>query len=527
MLTPAFGYGNPAVSPLLSPNPGPSTALSNPLSTTTLAPVRPGAFPLQAGDPRAPAILLQPSVSLLGGYTDNPRNTPNNFSDVFGQFHGDATISVDTVRLQGQLSGSLDHQRYARATDQNQTFGNLLAYGLGTVVTDHVFIDGRAAITETSQTGGLAFASPSLIPNSQAQQVITASVSPFARQSFGGYVDSELRYNYSTVQTTSGNSAVNANPSPLLFAPNLQDATQNAVTATFATGQLLSVVGSRLTLDARKIDSVSAARSTQYRAFDDLSYQFNPKFAGLGRIGYENLDYPFQPSANFNGPSWYIGGRYTPYGSTYVLLTFGRQEGLLGFNGALQYEITPRTTAFASFQRNRVSQQQQIFNSLNASGVDSFGNVVNQSTGLPVPLVNSVFSNTNAVTENETAQAGVQTRFERDTLSLYTFIAKESPIGAPIGVPLSSVGTLNNTGGGANLIWGRSLTPRLNSYAALGFTRQTNDDQNTLTASWSLQYILGEKLSANFLYQFINVDSSAVGSSYHRNQVQIGLTRSF
>ena len=86
---------------------------------------------------------------------------------------------------------------------------------------------------------------------------------------------------------------------------------------------------------------------------------------------------------------------------------------------------------------------------------------------------------------------------------------------------------MNDTSGGVNLIWSRSLTPRLNSYAALGFTRQTTDDQNTLTASLSLRYILAEQLNAILNYQFINVDSSPVGNSYHRNQVQIGLTRSF
>ena len=203
-LTPPFGLGNPALSPLLPPNPAGAEAAAEPPSTTALAPVRPGALPVQAYDLRAPAILIQPSVSVFGGYTDNPRSTPNNFSDVFGQFRGAAAVSVDTVRLQGQLNGSFDYLKYARATDQDRAIGNLLAYGLGTVVTDHIFIDGRAAISDTSRTGGFAFAGPTQIPNSQAQQVITTSVTPIARQSFGGYVDSELRYNFSSTQSTSG-----------------------------------------------------------------------------------------------------------------------------------------------------------------------------------------------------------------------------------------------------------------------------------------------------------------------------------
>ncbi len=523
-LTPPFGFGNPALSPLLGPNPASAAAPTEPPSTTALAPVRPGALPIQANDLRAPPILIQPSVSVFGGYTDNPNGTPNNFSDVFGQFRGGAAVSVDTVRLQGQLNGSVDYLKYARSTDQDRVFGNLLAYGLGTVVMDHLFIDGRAAITDTSRTGGFAFAGPTLIPASQAQQVITTSVTPIARQSFGGYVDSELRYNFSSTQSTSGSFFGGSSVSPLI-APNLQNATQNAGTATFSTGRLFTVFGSKLTLDARKIDSDSLSQSTQLRAFDDLSYQFNPKFSGLARIGYEDLDYPLQPSASFNGPSWYVGGRYTPFGSSYLLLTYGRQQGLLGFNGALQYEITPRTVAFASYQKNRISQQQQNFNNLNSSGVDAYGNVVDQSTGLPISLANTAFGNSNAVSEYQTAQAGVQTRLERDSVSLFGFLAKRTPLVAPVFI--STGLAVSDTSGGVNLVWSRSLTPRLNSSAALGVARQTSDDQNTLTASLSLQYIVAERLNAILNYQFINVDSSAVGNSYHRNQVQIGLTRSF
>jgi hypothetical protein len=71
------------------------------------------------------------------------------------------------------------------------------------------------------------------------------------------------------------------------------------------------------------------------------------------------------------------------------------------------------------------------------------------------------------------------------------------------------------------------LTPRLNSSAAFGYTNQTTDDQRTLTASLSMTYLLDERLSAIFNYRFIDVDSATVGGSYRRNQVEIGLTRSF
>jgi hypothetical protein len=42
-----------------------------------------------------------------------------------------------------------------------------------------------------------------------------------------------------------------------------------------------------------------------------------------------------------------------------------------------------------------------------------------------------------------------------------------------------------------------------------------------------MTYLLGEQLSAILIYRFIDVDSATVGGSYRRNQVEIGLARSF
>ena len=109
-------------------------------------------------------------------------------------------------------------------------------------------------MTQTSRTGALGFASPTLLRNSDQTQVITTSVTPFARQSFGGYVDSDLRYNHSTSTFSQGSLLGNSSPSTAPASTNLDDATQNEATLNLATGRLLANFGSRLTLDATKID---------------------------------------------------------------------------------------------------------------------------------------------------------------------------------------------------------------------------------------------------------------------------------
>jgi uncharacterized protein (PEP-CTERM system associated) len=313
---------------------------------------------------------------------------------------------------------------------------------------------------------------------------------------------------------------------------SLNNATQNEAAITLATGRLFTEFGSRLTLDATKINSQSAARSTQLSAINNFAYQFNQNFTGLAQAGYENLDYPLQPSASFTGPSWALGGRYAPFPGSYLLATYGRQQGLLGLSGALRYEITPRTVASASYSRNRASQQEQILNNLNASTLSSSGNLVDQATGLPTALVNPELSLTTAVSKFTTARAGVQTQLDRDTFTLFAIYEQQTPLGTPIGTAALASPAIKNTSVGVNLTWGRSLTPRLNANASVGYATQMSSDQRTLTASWVMTYELAERLNATLLYQFIDVDSTVANStvasgSYRRNQVEIGLTRSF
>lgn len=523
---PGYGFGNLAPGgALLPPNATVPSAAQNPLASATLGPVSPGAIPVQSYDSRAPWILIRPTISAFAGVTDNARDLPQGSWDGLGRVSGTTAISVDTVRLQGQLSGGVNYQRYLRNSDQNQLNANLLAYGLGTVVQDHLFIDARAGMTQTSRNGGVAFASPSVIRTSDQVQVITTSLSPIARYSFGGYVDSEFRSNFSTVMYQNGSLLGSSGSAP--SSGNLNNATSNEATVNLATGRLFTTVASKLTLDALMVDSKSAARTTQLRAIDNSAYQFSQKFTGLALAGYENLRYPLQPAANFVGPSFALGGRYAPSPGNFLLATYGRQEGLWGFTGALRYEITARTIMLASYQRNRASQQQQTINNLNTSGVDTAGNLVDQLSGLPVSLANSQLALSSAVSRFDTARAGLHTQLERDSFGLFAFYSRQNPLGTPIGSAALASPVVRSSSVGANLSWGRSLTPRLNSSAQLGYAIQTNSDQKTLTASLNVSYELGERLNAVLYYQFIDIDSNAASSSYRRNQVEIGLTRSF
>jgi len=503
-----------------------------PPSSVGLQPLTPGALPVQAGDLRAPPILIIPRVTLSEGYTDNPRNTPNTLSDSISHLRGGTTISVDSVRLQGQLNGSIDYQKYARATDLDALNAHLLGYGLATIVPDHVYIDGRTTITQLSRTGSVGFANSTVIPPSQQTQTEAISLSPIVRQSIDGYVDGEFRYNYAMNLFQNGsllkNSTTVVPVSPTVPSTSLSNATTNEATLSLATGSRFSFFSSKLTLDASKVDSQSAARSTALHGYDDAEYQFNPEIAALARVGYENINYPLQPAASTTGPIFLIGGQLTPVPGSYLVMHYGRQDGFYGSSGALRYAVTPRTAILASLQNNLSSSQQEILSNLNSSQVDANGNVVNQVTGLPSALANPEFAYAaNNIYRQKQARIGMQTTLDQDTYGIFGFYDRRSALGTPIGVT-GIAQTLSGSDStlGANLNWSRSLTPNLTSVAALGYAIAHAAHSKTLTADLSLNYTMTETLSAILHYQFINVDSAIVGS-YRRNLLEIGVTRSF
>jgi uncharacterized protein (PEP-CTERM system associated) len=535
-LIPGYGYGSPlapAAPPLGPPEP------VEPPSDVRLRPLTPGAAPIQAGDLRAPPILVNSSIGLSEGYTDNPRNTPQTLSDSVTRLNSATNISVDSARFQGQLSSSTNYDKYARADDQTALNENLLGYGLTTLVRDHLFIDSRASISQIATNGGLGFANSTVLPPSQQTQALTTSLSPIWRESFGDLVDGELRYNFGLNLFNNG-SLLSGSATPPTTAPGtatnpatLSNAVQNQATLSLATGRAIDLIGSKLTLDFLQVDTQSAAKSKQVRAYDDLEYDINSQYAVLVRAGYENLRYPLQPEATTSGPIWRFGGRLLFAPGDYLTLNYGRQDGIYGFNGAFRYQLTARTNLLASIQNGLSSSQEQILNSLNTSALDSNGTVVNQDSGLPSALTNPEFSySSNSIFRTESARIGLQTTLDRDTFGLLGTADHRSAVGTPIAGTIADAATTGtDTSLGVNLNWSRSLTPQLVGTATLGYAREIASQSKTLTADLNLTYTMSERMTLILHYQFINTDSSMVGisttGSFRRNLIEIGAKRSF
>src|SRR6266550_1323003 len=363
-----------------------------------------GVVPLQANDPNAPAILIQPVASVSETFTDNINfvHAPRR-AGTYTTLSPGVSISADTPRLQAVFTGTLNGIFYVPSSNLNQVTGSLYASGFGTVIPDLFFVDARSAVTQSTTLPGFGFQNLSQLPANQQTQVYSTTISPYLRKSFDGLVDSELRYTFGTTNfggnTTVLGPVTPATPTTLVAPTSLSSSIFNEGTLIAATGSDFRRSLSRLTIDASNYNSGSTSQNSQFSAYDDLEYRIRPQVAALARVGYQNQQYPFAPAATFVGATWLIGGRVGTYGPdpAYFALEYGKQQGVYGFSGSARYNITPTMLFTGSLVQGISSPAQYIQGALATSTLDAFGSIVDEFSGLPTAFYSPGIGLTNTV----------------------------------------------------------------------------------------------------------------------------------
>ena len=528
-----FGLPNP----LTSPNALPSGAIPTPATPPTppLGLPAPGAgiIPLQAYDPNAPAILIQPTATLGERFTDNINYTATHrTAGVETMLIPGVSISADTPRFTGVLSGSASGNIYTPASNLNQLTANLYGNGTGTVLPDHLFVDAASYITQGSTLPGLGFLQPSLLPSNQQTQVYSNTVSPYFRQSIYGLLDTELRYRFGATNF-GGTTAIASTTSP--FASNLASGILNEGTLTATTGQDFERAISRLTIDGSSFNSSSTSQNKQFSAFDDIEYRIRPNISALGRAGYQDIEYPFAPAATFRGVTWLAGGRLgsaADYG--YVSLEYGRVQGVYGFTGSANYQVTPTITVEANLAQGIESPGKSFQTSLAGSTLSPEGTIVDQYSGLPTAFYNPGLGLNNNVYRQHLYNVGVNDQIGVNTYSIYGYFINQQSLTPPITPPTNSTG--------ASFTWGRAIRPDLNGNASLGYFRTTNvvtintltpvNNTSIITANIGLNYAFARALTGSIYYTFSyqpNGGTIVSGQSGNIvvNSLQLLLTKAF
>jgi hypothetical protein len=529
-----FGFSNPVVPPN-AVNLALPPVTPQPTGPLSLPPLGNGVVPLQENDPNAPAYLIRPRASISATLSDNLRyaHSPR-VAGAYANLAPGLSFSADTPRLQAVFSGNMNAYFYAPTSDLNQVFSNLYANGFGTIVPDTLFVDLSSLITQSSTLPGFGFQNLSQVPTNQQTQVYSNTISPYLRKSFDGLVDTELRYRFGSTNF-GGNTTVFATSPTSPVGSSLSSGILNEGTLTAATGQDFRRALSRLTIDASNFNSSSTTRNSQFSAFDDLEYRITPQAAALGRAGYQNIHYPFAPSATFVGPTWLIGGRIGSYGPEqgYFALEYGRQQGVYGFTGSARYNITPTMLLTASLIQGISSPTQYIQNTLATSTLDPYGGIVDEYSGLPSAFYNPGLGLTNNVYREHLFNVGVSETIGPNRYSLYGSYASQQALTLPAAsVPTKSYGI--------NLNWYRDIRPDLNGVASIGYVNSANvltltagtptTSQNNINAYVGVNYLLTETVTGSILYGFtFQTNGTAVGRNgdVFVNQLTFQLSKTF
>jgi uncharacterized protein (PEP-CTERM system associated) len=530
-----FGLPNPLTPPNALPNGITPAASQQPAYSLALPSPGAGITTLQQYDPNAPAILIQPTLSLGETLTDNVfYSSTDRTAAAETRLIPGVTVSADTPRLQGVMTAQVEGDAYIPTSTLDQLFANLYANGTVTILPEHLFVDLQSSISQASTLPGLGFLNASQLPRTQQTQIFANTISPYLRESFDGKVDTELRYRFGSTNFGGGDTLTT---SPTLTPANtsLASGTLNEGTFTAGTGRDFQRAQSRLTIDASSFNSSSENRNTQLSGFDDLQYQITPDIAALGRIGYQTIQYPLAPAASFVGPTWLVGGRLGLGGNYgYVSLEYGVQQGVYGFTGSALYQLTPTITVTADLVQGISSPAEFLQTSLASSTLSPYGGIVDQSTGLPTSFYLPGAGFTNGVYRQHLFNAQISDTIGRNSYGLYGYYSSQAPLTPPITAPTTSVG--------ASLSWSRDIRPDLNGYTSIGYANTANavspttlasvSSINTVTANIGVNYQLSRNLTGSVLYTFTyEPNGGAVVSGRSGdvlvNTLQLLLTKAF
>jgi hypothetical protein len=539
-----FGFPNP-LNPPNAVNPAaPPLAAGAPAGALGLAAPGIGVVPIQANDPNAPAILVQPTVGVSETFTDNVNFAhTHRRAAAYTSLSPGVSISADTPRLQAVLSGRLNSYFYVPTSNLNQVTGSLYASGFGTVIPDALFVDARSLVTQSTTLPGFGFQNLSQLPPNQQTQVYSTTISPYLRKSFDGLLDSELRYTFGSTNfggnTTVLGPVTPATPTTLVAPTNLSSSIFNEGTFIAATGSDFRRSLSRLTIDASNYNASSTSRNSQFSAYDDLEYRITSQVAALARVGYQNIQYPFAPAATFVGATWLIGGRVGTYGPdpAYFALEYGKQQGVYGFTGSARYEITPTMLFTASLVQGISSPGQYIGSALATSTLDPYGGIVDEFSGLPAAFYSPGIGLTNAVYKQHLLSMGITESIGPNHYSVYASYASQQSLTPP-------TTTAPTKTYGINFTYGRDIRPDLSGTASLGYANSANvitsttatatpiNSSNQVTGYLGLNYLLGATLTGSVYYSlsyFTNGAGTAIGRSNDVvvNSLTFALSKSF
>ncbi|MEJ0072318.1 MAG: TIGR03016 family PEP-CTERM system-associated outer membrane protein [Pseudomonadota bacterium] len=373
----------------LQPNvqPAPTPTLGYPTFNPFRRPIR--------TDPLGP-WQITPRLEARETFDSNPTGAPRGATrpDGFSSLLPGVNISHQSDRNTFVLDYQAEGRKYYSDQDLDQIRNNLSEFSTTRVLEELLFVDTRANIGQAliNQRGAVS-ATPQL-QSANETEYYDFLLSPYLRNHFGGFADTELRY--SLADSTFKNSAGGQLPSSLT---NQVSGTVNSG-ADFAR-ELWSLNGLYANTDRSGLSSSILAPQFATRDLNapatrgtisaGVEYAVTRQYSVLGTVGYESIHDPTLVH-NIDDPTWSGGFRLRPGPNTNLLLTYGFRDGEHFWQGNATYDYDPGTRFVARYSEGLVTVDTLMQSSLGALGVDEFGNFIDPVTRQQFDPTASLFS---------------------------------------------------------------------------------------------------------------------------------------
>jgi uncharacterized protein (PEP-CTERM system associated) len=461
---------------------------------------------------------VTPGISALAIYTDNVDQAPP--GDEKGSFiaaiqprfsisgggAGRITLDLQYAPIVPRLSND------EGVPDANDIRHRLQAIGSAELLKDNLFVDARANAGTANTLSNRPITTNDLGASRNTSQYYSFSVSPYWRQHLSTYGDLLLRY-------TTDN---------LAYSRQASDSSSSRYDVRFDSGSEFARLPWQFAYSRQDIDytddGLGGGRGDQRIESYDLSatYPINRLFAINGSVGYDDNDYN-SGGQDRSGPSWRVGGTWTPTPRTSLGAGYGDNYWGHSWNLDLRNR-TRRTTWTLRYDEKVTTSRNVILDQQLVPLVDPFGEpIVDPLTGEVFLVAIDTPSLTNDVVVRKNLRGTVALNLRRSTVA-WSLYQQEWDYQAN--------SDQNQTDYGTRLSFTHQLTSDTSATLYGNWQRSTfdaDDDANYhFWDAWlTLRHRLSDHLSGSVNVGHLQQNSDDRENRYRENRIGAYLTVTF
>ena len=465
----------------------------------------------------AQQAVLEPTLTVTETYSDNVDRDPRSQrEDAFlTDVRPGATLRWTGNRVTAALDAATTFRHQTAGEDKGvSVLPDVAGLGSAELWQDHLFFDASAVAT----TELLNTQQEDTEANRSIVQTYTAS--PRLLGSFGNFADATLNYTFTQTLESGGNTEQGGGTG----GNDEGDSQTHAVGASLSAGPEFTRARWSLSGSASEEMPDEGEDTSRREASLGLEYIVDRSFSLLGGAGYQSFDDGDEEN-DIDGPTWDAGFRWRPGSRTDITVTYGRTDDRNSLNADARYQITPRTSAFVTYQEVLETGQERRAGDLDFIGTDpNTGALIDTRTGLPFDAQTNITTVDDDTQRTKTLSVGVSGTRGRNTFALTGQAEFTRDVG--------SIGP-NDEEDAYSVIatWGRQLSPRANLSTRLSYDRnefQLQDrTDNEYGAGVTYRYNIYQNINAFGDYDFGVQTSNDKDEEFLENRVLLGLTVSF